>query len=484
MENPQQTQPRAAIYCRISSDREGRELGVDRQELDCRALAARLGLDVARVFIENDTGASTKSKKARPLYKEMIDGARAGIYVAILAYSNSRITRRPSEGEELIRLYESAGTAIHTVVSGTSNFATADGRAIARTVAAWDAAEAERTAERVQRAKAESVEKGEWRGGRRPFGYEADGVTVRAKEAEALERAADSIIAGRSLSSAARDINDSGLTTASKKALPMDAVSLRNILLRPRNAGLIEVDGEVKGKAQWPAAIPEDKWFALRGILTDPSRRTQTTSELRWLGSGLFRCGTPGCGGVVRGATTSGGGRVRRLIYRCKSTGGHVNRDMIHTDKAVRGVVATYLRRDQVVLRAKMTVSAPHRKDVEKLRADLRAYRERLNTQIPNDYARGQLDGAERRDATVRVGRLIEEGEQKLAALTTGNVLAEALAADDPGQLFLDAELAVQRAIIDAVAVVTIEPARRGRPKGHVPGTPYFDPEFIRVDWK
>ncbi len=38
----------AAIYCRISKDRTGAGLGVERQEEDCGALAASLGLDVAR----------------------------------------------------------------------------------------------------------------------------------------------------------------------------------------------------------------------------------------------------------------------------------------------------------------------------------------------------------------------------------------------------------------------------------------------------
>ncbi|HEX9497165.1 MAG TPA: hypothetical protein VF926_01955, partial [Mycobacterium sp.] len=32
------TPPRAGIYVRISDDREGRGLGVERQEEDCRAL--------------------------------------------------------------------------------------------------------------------------------------------------------------------------------------------------------------------------------------------------------------------------------------------------------------------------------------------------------------------------------------------------------------------------------------------------------------
>ena len=41
---------KTAIYTRISNDREGGGLGVARQEVDCRALAERLGWDVVDVY--------------------------------------------------------------------------------------------------------------------------------------------------------------------------------------------------------------------------------------------------------------------------------------------------------------------------------------------------------------------------------------------------------------------------------------------------
>ena len=59
-----QRQPRAAVYCRISDDREGRELGVQRQEEDCRARATREGWAVGEVFTDNDLSASTRSRRA------------------------------------------------------------------------------------------------------------------------------------------------------------------------------------------------------------------------------------------------------------------------------------------------------------------------------------------------------------------------------------------------------------------------------------
>ena len=47
----------AAVYCRISDDREGAGLGVARQEADCRQRAAALGWTVVGLYVDNDLSA-------------------------------------------------------------------------------------------------------------------------------------------------------------------------------------------------------------------------------------------------------------------------------------------------------------------------------------------------------------------------------------------------------------------------------------------
>ena len=96
---------RAAVYCRISDDPEGRELGVQRQEEDCRGRAEREGWAVVGVFIDNDISASTRSRKRRPRFEDMLAAVERGEVGVIVAYSNSRLTRRPLELENLIKLH-------------------------------------------------------------------------------------------------------------------------------------------------------------------------------------------------------------------------------------------------------------------------------------------------------------------------------------------------------------------------------------------
>jgi len=55
---------RAGLYARISKDREGAGLGVERQRDGCTALAGRLGWDATAVYTDNDI--SAYSGKRRP----------------------------------------------------------------------------------------------------------------------------------------------------------------------------------------------------------------------------------------------------------------------------------------------------------------------------------------------------------------------------------------------------------------------------------
>ena len=96
---------RAAIYCRISDDREGRGLGVARQEDDCRKLAERLGWQVAKLYRDNDISAFRG--KPRPAYQVMLDDVKNGQVDGILCWHNDRLHRHQRELEDFIELVTS-----------------------------------------------------------------------------------------------------------------------------------------------------------------------------------------------------------------------------------------------------------------------------------------------------------------------------------------------------------------------------------------
>src|SRR4249920_1550944 len=75
---------RAAVYVRVSRDKTGAGLGVDRQEADCRAKAAELGWTVVAVYADNDL--SAYSGKPRPGYRRLLADVRAGAVDAVVVW--------------------------------------------------------------------------------------------------------------------------------------------------------------------------------------------------------------------------------------------------------------------------------------------------------------------------------------------------------------------------------------------------------------
>ena len=448
-------------HARISDDKEGQGLGVERQTDDSRRLADRIGLTVAATFIDNDISASTPSRRTRPQYTQMLQSARHGEFCAIIAYSNSRPTRRPREAEDLIELAERHGVRIITVVSGEDNLSTADGRQMARIKASIDAGEAERTSERVRRQKDQAAKDGRYRGGPRPYGYEVDGLKVRDDEAKIIREATTAVLAGRTLGAVARELNEQGKPTSTGR--PWTYARLRDVLIRPRNAGLLSRGrydrdtGEITGPATWLPIVDEETWRAVHKLLTDPARRKQQGNAVRWLGSGIYTCSK--CSGSMRctaiGGHNSQRGGNRRYYYRCVAAN-HLMIRQDKTDDYVAQVVAELVRDPRVA-------AAMQHHDDEQFSAD-RERRVALERRLANfldDYGKELVTGQQLRVVTDKVTAELEEIEARMAVALQQSTASPVLNAIDPGEAFLDAPVDVQRAVLAQVLMIEVLPSSR-----------------------
>ena len=165
------------------------------------------------------------------------------------SWHTDRLHRSPIELEEYISACnDGREVPTHCVRAGTLDLATPSGRMLARTLGTLARYESEHRGERVAAAALQRAQAGDRSGGPRPFGYEPDGMTVREPEAAAVRAAVESVLAGASLRSVARDLTATGLTT-SMKARAWEAHAVRVPLLKPRNAGLRQHQGQVMGRA-------------------------------------------------------------------------------------------------------------------------------------------------------------------------------------------------------------------------------------------
>lgn len=463
--------PRAAVYTRISNDLEGLEKGVERQRQDCEALAARLRFDIVAMFVENDVSASTRSRKPRPKYDDMLARARLGEFEVILAYSSSRLTRRPLEVEDLIRLREQHGVRIHTVVSGDDDLNTADGRLVARIKGSVDAAESERISERGRRAKAQAFSDGKFRGGPRPYGFHPDGVTILKSEADVIRYATNAVLAGQTVSKVARTLNGRGHRTS--KGAQWVSSSLRTMLLRSRNAGLVStgIPGQegftLGGRAQWSAVVPPRKWHALLDLLTGPTRGSEFgTHAPMWIGAGIYRCARPTGGIDDSGRAVTCGAplwaivwrRARspmehepRRCYRCENL--HLSVAQRPIDDLVREFVAEKLSDPNTVASILPTTVAA---------AAALERRELLTTRLrafENDYVSGLIPGDLFARALQTTSAEIAGVDATLARNETSSA-APILTAPAPAEAFQSASVEAQRAVIASMVRVEVLPGK------------------------
>lgn len=311
-----------AIYCRISRDAEGDGEGVERQERLCRALAERLDLNVINVYTDNDIGASdrTSTTKQRTAYQQMIEDARAGKFHHLLAYSNSRLTRRMLELEELIQLHEHSGVIIHTVASGDDDLSTSDGRMVARIKASVDAAESDRIAERQRAASLHRALQGKPKLQRqRAFGWEADGLTIKEDEAQHIRAGVEKLKQGASVTQIRREWERTGIKTAAgNNDWPWQTI--QRVLVGWRTAGvrtyhrkpLRNATGELVMGEWEPIITLKDREDALAML---KQRNIKKVRQGTWYLAGKVRCGA--CGGKMYGQLTG------TPTYACKPGNGH-----------------------------------------------------------------------------------------------------------------------------------------------------------------
>jgi site-specific DNA recombinase len=471
------------MYARISEDREGAGLGVERQLEDQCALFGQLGLRLAGVYADNDLSAFTG--KPRPDYLAMLADLDAGRARVVTAWHTDRLHRSPKELETYIDLAERRGVVTHSVKAGPLDLATPSGRAVARTLCAWARFESEHKGERIRAARRQAAEQGRWQGGCRPFGFDADGTTIRPSEAAAIAQASEAIVAGASLRSVVRDLNQAGHRTAWNKE--WTPVAARDMLRRPRNAGLTSYGAETF-PAAWPAIVPETTWRAVVSILSNPARRTNTTgsNRVKWLGSGLYVCGI--CGQPALRVSHSG--NHRHPAYRCKTRdntrqSGHVTRAAQQLDDYVEWIIVARLQRPDAT--DVLITPADTDLDTTALHTEAAAISQRL-TDLSGAFAEGAITLAQLRTGTDKLRARLTEIEDTLTAAATVNPLIGLAGQPNIADIWYGStpdrsdglDLGRRRAVLSTLLTVTVLPTSRGRR----PDGSYFDPTGIHIEWK
>ncbi|MGU3583069.1 recombinase family protein [Rhodococcus sp. C26F] len=465
---------RVAIYLRQSQDRDGNEYGVSRQREDvCRLVAAR-GWTVAAEYVDNDVSAS--KGKPRPQFEAMMTAVDRGEIDVIVSRHVDRLLRRLSELEHVLERCAPHGTSIVTAADGVDT-STDGGRLVARILASVGQGEVERKSARQRSAIVQAASQGRWVGGRRAFGYESDGVTVRENEAALIRAGYAAVLAGEPLTAIARAWNESGIGTTQGGA-QWERTSVRDVLINARNAGLRRHRPEgshltyrqdpvsfVVGKAEWPAIVPEETWRAVVALITDPSRRKGSPGA-RALLTGVALCGVCDDGTTVN----AGGARRTARAYRC-SAHPHMQRVAEPIDDFVERVIVGRLSMPDALAVFAPTVEV----DVKPLREAADVVRRRLED-IAADYAEDVMTRPQFIAATEAGRARLAQLEAEITAAGSVDLVAPLVTSGNVAEAWAALSTARKRAVIDVLAEVVIHSPGRG--------VRTFRPETVEFRWR
>lgn len=483
----------AGVYLRISDDAEGLELGVRRQDDDSTALAITKGATEVRRYCDNDIGASTRSKKRRPDFEQMMADAEAGLIQMIAYVSNSRVTRRPAEYERIIKVVETTGVRLESVKSGSIDLTTADGRMLGRILAAADAGEAERIGERVARKHEERRANGLSHGGNQVLGYLAPdpdrgiGYLTHLDERAVhyLNQGADMALSDAGLTAIMDFWNAEGFMRLNGTPwVTRDEV--RQALLKPTRAGLVAHGHEIIGAGVWPKVIEADKWERLMskypptpserrkaGRTNDSARSTgdsRANAPRRHPNSGIVICGL--CAAKMRVKMPGG---TRQDMYVCaKGIGGcgKIGRNKKWMDELISAYVIARIEEEYATSRTQASDPA----EIERLRAEI-TWREQRIAEIrdaskdPHSGWSVADAGKSMRDLRLEIDTLKAEMGQEFAKERDVNTRKDDVITTwlDTDPTTVEARAAIVRRYVDHVMVHPLPRKGRWTPASYPP---------------
>lgn len=413
----------AIIYARISQDRTGAGLGVERQFAECEEYARAHGLEVVDRLTDNDI--SAYSGKRRPGYETLLERIRAGKADVVIVWHTDRLHRSPKELEEYIDASSVHGVQTRTVKAGELDLATSTGRLIARQLGALARYESEHKGERVAAKRRQAALAGQWQGGPRPFGWDITKVTddhgrltghhivVNEKEAQLVRWAFQAVLEGKPISGVVAHFQRSGVPSPRGKGWRHSTV--RSLIERTRNCGIESLKGEEMGRSQFPALVDEGTFRAVQRILKDPARKSQDDNRTKHLLSGIARCH---CGmALFAGKTNTGARRYVCESFRFPATRrqdlSHVSRQVDELDEHVASRWPLVIYGAHSALRLHARAGADDHQQVE---AELTELRGRQDDLI-DMWDKGVLTRRQFETMNVQLGERIGDLEKRLADL-------------------------------------------------------------------
>ncbi len=294
----------AALYARVSSDRQDVDLSVAAQLRALRDYADKNGYHVAREYIDE---AESGRIADRPQFSKMIDEASKATapFKEILVWKFSRFTRKREHAVAFKSMLRRKGIRVVSITENADDSAT--GRLLEGIIESVDEFYSENLAQEVVRGMREAASRGFWVASRVPYGFSKVMVQDGGKKrptlepdpatAPVVERIFDMAESGTGILDITKTLNDEGIANPTGRLWSKNGVHI--ILRNEVYTGTLLWGVDAKDKAEpvrvekaFPAIVSKSRFKRVNRKLRSraPRRAHPRRVGSTYLLSGLVRC--------------------------------------------------------------------------------------------------------------------------------------------------------------------------------------------------
>lgn len=454
--------------CLYGRNSNGEEKSIEDQLAEGREDADAEGIRIPDEFVYSDgLSASWYGKKTRDEWARVLDDVEHRRWDVLILWEASRGDRSPESWAYLIKRCREQGILIRIIRDEETLDPRKPGHLKRLLQDGLDSLfESVKTSERVQKGIRGAMKAGTPLG-RKTYGYTrtrgTDGkVTGQLPDEHAPVVAAifERLERGVPLTHVTKWLNAEGFLTSTGK--PWTNNNVRSIARTPTYAALRkrkDKTGEVELVAGgWEAIVPEDRWYTVQRILDgrarkDAAGKRSRPARLRWLLSGIGRCGV--CGAVIKA-------EAKRGMYVCSGVGGAdgkrgcVGIKIDDLDQLVTRTVLAVVSRDDVYERLRKANEVSDR-EVQESRDEVA----RLTAKLDEARARWVADRIsldDYEDMAARLKPLIKAAQTRAEAAGVDPALRQLLGpAEDVAERWEAMPLASQREAIRALMSVRVD---------------------------
>ena len=309
MKKPLQPLTPAALYARVSSDRQDVDLSVAAQLRALKDYAKANGYSVAREYVDE---AESGRVADRPQFREMIEeGSQPKApFEVILVWKFSRFTRKREHAVAFKSMLRRKGVKVVSITEHADDSPT--GKLMEAIIESVDEFYSENLAQEVTRGMREAASRGFFLGSKAPFGYKRVKANDGAKERPTLEvdsatapivkEIFESSLRGNGLKEICKELNDRGNTNRGNRWYKG---GLHYLLTNEAYTGTAvwgriskgeKAQDPVRVEGAWPALVSRELFVAVQQAMRDRAPKVQRPARVgsKFLLSGLLKCGVCG----------------------------------------------------------------------------------------------------------------------------------------------------------------------------------------------